>query len=167
MKKKQDFVLPFSGLKMGLHTYEYELDQSFFEACKDFDVTTGSGNAIVAFEKKETMMLLSLKVSSKVETNCFRCNEPTTLSVEGKMNVVIKFGDNEELEDELWILPREAYQIDLFQPIYEAFITSLPTRIVHEDKGCNPDVLKYLSPEESRSTKEEIDPRWNELNNLN
>lgn len=83
------------------------------------------------------------------------------------MNVVIKFGDNEELEDELWILPREAYQIDLFQPIYEAFITSLPTRIVHEEKGCNPDVLKYLSPEESSSTKEEIDPRWNELNNLN
>ena len=167
MKKKNDFNLPFSGLKIGVHAFSYELDQSFFEQCKDFDIESGIGMASVSLEKKETMMILTLEVNCTVDSFCFRCNDPLTIPVFGAMNVVIKFGDQAEINDDLWVLPWDSHQLDLFQPIYEAVITSLPTRFVHDDQGCNPEAIKWLSPEDRQSPDKEIDPRWNDLNNLN
>ncbi|MFM7566386.1 MAG: YceD family protein [Flavobacteriales bacterium] len=167
MKKKHDFILPFSGLKLGVHTQGYELDQSFFEECKDFDIISGTGTALVSLEKKEIMMLLSVQVTCEVDSVCFRCNEPMADLVTGNMNVVIKFGDEPEIDDELWVLPWEAHQLDLFQPIYESVITSLPSRFVHNEQGCNPEALKWLAQEAPSKNKEDIDPRWKKLNNLN
>jgi uncharacterized metal-binding protein YceD (DUF177 family) len=90
------------------------------------------------------------------------------LDVEGQMELIYKFGIEESLDETLVVLSPDSYQIDMFQPIYELLIVSLPSRFVHENDGCDPDVLKFLSKSPvSQEKKTEIDPRWSALNKLN
>ena len=168
MSKSSPFVLQFSGLKLGAHNFEFVLEETFFDSCSSFGVTSGNGNAIAVLEKKETMMLLSFNLSASINVLCDRCNDSLTLAVQGSMELIYKFGTEESLDESLVILPHDSYQIDLFHPLYELFVVSLPSRFIHENDGCDPEILKYLSPsKEEPETKNEIDPRWSALSKLN
>jgi uncharacterized protein len=168
MLKSSPYILQFSGLKLGKHCFEYILEASFFDSCESFGIQSGNGIVNAQLEKKETMMLLSLTIEASIDVLCDRCNENMKLDVEGQMELIYKYGIEESLDESLVILPPDSYQIDMFQPIYELIVVSLPSRFVHANDGCNPDVLKFLSkPPASQEKKTEIDPRWSALNKLN
>jgi uncharacterized metal-binding protein YceD (DUF177 family) len=168
MLKSSPYILQFSGLKLGNHSFEYILEAPFFDSCESFGIQSGNGIVNAQLEKKETMMLLSLTIKASIDVLCDRCNENMQLDVEGQMELIYKFGIEESLDETLVVLSPDSYQIDMFQPIYELLIVSLPSRFVHENDGCDPDVLKFLSkPPVSQEKKTEIDPRWSALNKLN
>lgn len=168
MLKSNSFLLQFSGLKLGKHVFECELDPSFFESCDQFGILTGKGMVDVCLEKKETMMLLSLNLKSSIQTLCDRCNENMALEVKGDMNLIYKFGSEESLDESLVILPHDSYQMDLYQPIYELFIVSLPTRLLHDEKNCDQEIIQRLRTAEQQIKENvNIDPRWSDLDKLN
>ena len=91
-----------------------------------------------------------------------------SLDVNGHMELIYKFGTEESLDESLVILPPDSYQIDMFQPVYELLVVSLPSRFIHPNDGCNPEVLRFLNtPPPSQEKKIELDPRWSALNKLN
>lgn len=168
MLKSSPYILQFSGLKLGNHSFEFILEAPFFDSCESFGIQKGSGIAKAELEKKETMMLLSLTLNATLEVSCDRCNEIMSLDVDGHMELIYKFGIEESLDESLVILPPDSYQIDMFQPAYELLVVSLPSRFIHPNDGCNPEVLKFLnSPQASQEKKIELDPRWSALNKLN
>ena len=58
--------------------------------------------------------------------------------------------------------------MDMFQPMYELLIVSLPSRFIHENDGCDPEVMKFLNSSDTpQDNKNEVDPRWEALNKLN
>jgi uncharacterized metal-binding protein YceD (DUF177 family) len=168
MLKSSPHILPFSGLKLGNHHFEYVLEASFFDSCESFGIHKGIGIAKVQLEKKETMMLLSLTLDAQLEVLCDRCNENMSLDVNGAMELIYKFGTEESLDESLVILPPDSYQIDMFQPLYELLIVSLPSRFIHDNDGCNPEVLRFLNSSDTpQENKNDVDPRWEALNKLN
>jgi uncharacterized metal-binding protein YceD (DUF177 family) len=161
-------MLQFSGLKLGNHVFEYVLEASFFDSCENFGVQNGFGTAKAELDKKETMMILFLKLNTTLEVLCDRCNENMSLDVSGQMELIYKFGTEESLDESLVILPPDSYQIDMFQPVYELLVVSLPTRFIHPNDGCDPEVLRFLNtPPPSQEKIIEPDPRWSALNKLN
>ena len=113
-------------------------------------------------------MLLSLNLKTEVNVLCDRCNEMTCLMVNGNLDLIYKFGDEDSLDETLIVLPYDSFQIDLFQPSYELFVVSLPSRVLHENDACDPEIIKYLSnPNESKTENQSKDPRWSELDKLN
>ena len=62
MKSKNEFVIPFEGLKIGKYLYEYQVDTSFFEEL-DYSIIQG-GDIKVNFnlEKKEPFNCLVIVV---------------------------------------------------------------------------------------------------------
>ena len=92
MLKSSPHILQFSGLKLGNHHFEYELEASFFDSCESFGINKGVGVAKAQLEKKETMMLLSLTLEAQLEVSCDRCNENMSLDVNGTMELIYKFG---------------------------------------------------------------------------
>lgn len=176
MKPLKDYTIPYVGLKVGKHHFDYQIDKKFFEHFEYDDFNDVNVKTELVFEKKTTLLELHFQVSGTVNVNCDITNEPYNQDVNGDFDLVVKFGDdyNDDFED-IVILPHGEYEINVAQYIYELIILSMPAKRIHpgvEDGTLDSDILKKLeelSPkglEEKEETSEDIDPRWNTLKKL-
>ncbi len=175
MKQLKEYTIPFVGLKQGLHQFEYQIDNTFFEHFEYDEFNASAVNVDLEFDKKSTMLELHFKATGTVNVNCDLTNEPFDLPIEDELFLVIKFGQeyNDENE-ELLILPHGEYEVNIQQYIYELIVLGVPSKRVHpgvEDGTLQSDILEKLdelSPKEKSIEKdnEETDPRWDKLKNL-
>ena len=167
---KSAFEIPFVGLKIGVHEFEFDIDNTFFESLPYSLIEKGSLKAWLTLEKKETMLIASFDIDGTVEMECSRCNEPMDVEVYGDMEIIYKFG-HEEVEDEnLIVISPDSYEIDVTQPIYELIVVSLPSRPVHEEGECDEEMVKLIEKFQSKpkdDNDDDTDPRWSALKNLN
>ncbi|MFT5926034.1 MAG: uncharacterized metal-binding protein YceD (DUF177 family) [Rubritalea sp.] len=168
------FILSFAGLKQGKHQFKYEVDNTFFENFGFEEFNSSSILIDAQLDKRNTIMDLLLNATGSINVNCDVTNEPFDLTIEASMDLVIKFGDafNDDNE-ELLILSHGDYEFNIAQYVYEMLVLSIPQKRVHpgvEDGSLESDVLDKLeelsvsSPEENNN--KEIDPRWEALKKL-
>lgn len=173
MKKKSDFTIPFAGLKLGHHTYEFEVDDTFFEELEYSLIKKGSISVSIDLEKKETMLILNFTLAGTVEVECNLCTDPMNQQIDTSYPLIYKFGLEDLEDDSIIVIHPDSYQIDVQHPIYEFLTISLPIRTVHAEGECNQEMLetmnKYLAStnKEEDNNDDEIDPRWSALKNLN
>lgn len=175
MKPLKEYDIQFVGLKLGKHHFDYQIDKKFFEHFEYDDFNDVDVKVDLLFEKKNTLLELHFEVAGTVNINCDTSNEPYDQEIEGEFDLVVKFGDeyNDENEDIL-IVPHGEYEINVAQNIYELIILSMPIKRIHpgiEDGTLESEVLKKLeelSPKglEDKEQTEDIDPRWNTLKKL-
>ena len=174
MKAFKDYIIPFVGLKLGIHQFEYEVGNDFLKLFDFEEYNSSNINVELEFNKKSTFFELSFKAEGTVNVNCDVTTEPFDLPINNELFLVVKFGDefNDENEEVL-IIPHGEYEINVSQYIYECIVLAVPSKRVHpgvEDGTLESDILEHLeslSPSENKSTnEEEIDPRWNKLKNL-
>lgn len=175
MKPLKEYTIQFVGLKLGKHHFEYQIDNKFFEHFEYDEFNDVDISVDLLFEKKSTLLELHFIVKGKVNVNCDTTNEPYDQKVRGTFDLVVKFGEeyNDENEDIL-IISHGDYEINVAQYIYELIILSMPTKRVHPgiaDGTLQSDILEKLeelSPKglEEKEKTEEIDPRWNTLKKL-
>ncbi len=118
---------------------------------------------------------MNLKFPELVNVNCDLSNEPYDQKIKGSLQLVVKFGQefNDENEDIL-IIPHGEYEINIAQYIYELIVLSVPSKLIHpgvKDGTLKSDILEKLeelSPKDldEKENSEEIDPRWNKLKKL-
>lgn len=160
--------IPFVGLKQGVHDFNFEIGNSFFDDFPFSIIEKGSVSVELSLDKKDTVMIGTYKVSGTVLTNCALCNELFDAPIKGEMNIYYKFGDENEEDENLIVLSSEAYKIEPAQQIYELITVSLNANPRHKDGECNQEVLSLLrSYQRGAEEKEESDPRWDKLNKLN
>jgi uncharacterized metal-binding protein YceD (DUF177 family) len=173
--KLKAFNIAFAGLKDGKHEFNFELDNEFFESFGFEDFNSTDVIVDVELDKRSTLMDLAFKGSGTVNVNCDVTDEPFDMPVDATMDVVVKFGDefNDENED-LLILPHGDYQLNVAQYLYEMIVLFIPYKKIHpgiEDGTLKSDVLdklEELKPSGSIETEDDIemDPRWEALKNL-
>ncbi len=175
MKPLKEFTIPFVGLKIGKHNFEYQIKQAFFEYFEYEDFNSVNVKVDVVFEKKTTLLELNFKISGFVNINCDLTNEPYDQAIESEFDLVVKFGDEYSDENiDILIVPHGTYEINIQQYIYELIVLSVPIKRIHpgvEDGTLDSEILKKLdelSPKlkETKEKEEEIDPRWNTLKKL-
>ncbi|MFM7668122.1 MAG: YceD family protein [Bacteroidota bacterium] len=171
MKRKSDYIIPFAGLKLGHHLFDFEIDDTFFEELDYSLIQKGDIHVSIDLEKKETMLILLFSLKGSVESECNLCTDPVDFEIDNTFQLIYKFG-LEEMDDEaIIVIHPDSYQIDVTQPIYEFITVSLPPRIVHEEGECNQEMIeslnKYLSSKKEEPKDDDIDPRWSALKNLN
>ncbi|HER40310.1 MAG TPA: DUF177 domain-containing protein [Salinimicrobium catena] len=174
MRKLKEFTIPFVGLKLGKHRFEYSIDNKFFEHFEYDEFNSADVKVDLLLEKKTTMMELTFRASGTVNIQCDLTNEPYDQPIESELFLVVKFGNeyNDDNED-LLILPHGEYEVNVQQYIYELIVLAVPSKRVHPgviDGTMRSEVLdklEELSPGEKEVKEEEdIDPRWNKLKNL-
>jgi uncharacterized metal-binding protein YceD (DUF177 family) len=174
MKKFKEYIIPFAGLKQGNHQFKYKIDNSFFEAFNYTEFNQTNINVEVQLVKSSTMLELTFTSAGQVNVNCDVSNEPFNLEANGSLELVVKFGEeyNDE-NDEILIIPHGEHQINIAQYIYEMIVLSVPAKRVHpgiEDGTLSSDILAKLEELELKDseeeTKEETDPRWDALKKL-
>ena len=176
MKPIKEFTIPFIGLKLGKHHFDYQIDKAFFEHFEYDDFNDVNISTDLVFEKKTTLLELHFKISGTVNVNCDLSNEPYDQKIKGTFDLVVKFGEeyNDE-HDDILIIPHGEYEINVAQYIYELIILSVPVKRIHpgiKDGSLKSDILKKLeelSPKvikDNKNKSEEVDPRWNTLKKL-
>ncbi|MFW0739021.1 YceD family protein [Flavobacterium sp. N502536] len=176
MSKTKDFLIPFVGLKLGKHHFEYQISNTFF-ANFDYDEFQSSDIKVgLVLEKKSNMLELEFKHKGTVNVPCDLTSEDFDLPLKGKMKLIVRFGEEFNNDnEELLILPHGEHEIDVAQYIYEMIALSVPLKRVHpgvKDGSLQTDALKKLNEltvkEEKKESKQEedIDPRWDKLKQL-
>lgn len=191
MIKEKDFLIQFSGLKLGKHQFEYRIENDFFKLLKYDEFSSCNVHVNAVLFKKDSFMELSLSHQGTVNVPCDVTNEDFDLPINGTLNIVVKFGEtfNNDNED-LLILPQGEFQLNIMQFIYEMIALSVPYKRVHpsiatdyekdevernllndEDWEVTNEVnfVDYETNEETDEqslTNNETDPRWDELKKL-
>ena len=165
------YNIEFKGLKEGLHDFEFEVDNKFFEHFEESLVENGKVRVEVVLEKRSSFMKLHFNIKGWLELTCDRCLEYYEQPIGYETEMFVKYGENEfdDGESVIWINPEE-HQINLAQIIYEFVSLSIPLRHVHPKnssgkRNCNKEMLKklkdYTQPE--TEVKTTTDPRWDAL----
>lgn len=175
MKELKEFTIPFVGLKLGEHRFDFSISKSFFEYFKYEEFNDVDIKLDVLLNKKNTMLEFTLAFEGVVNVNCDITNEPFNQDIKGDYHFVVNFGEVFNNENEaLLIIPHGSYEINIQQYIYESIVLAVPTRKVHpgvENGTLKSDILtklEELRPKQNISFDEgeTTDPRWDELKKL-
>ena len=174
MKPNKDFDIEFVGLKLGLHDFEYNIENTFFENIDFIDFNDINAVVKVKLVKKTTLLELNLESKGTVDINCDITNELFKQSVNNSFDIVVKFGQEFNNEnEEILILPHKVHKLNVEQLIYELITLSIPQKRIHPGvldgtlKSDILDKLNELSPKENVTiNKGEIDPRWEKLKKI-
>ena len=171
VEKLQEYLIPFSVLKEGLHTFSFEAGDMFFARFSNTDVTGGDIKVLVNLQKNNTYLELEFLISGFLRITCDRCLDEFNSKIEANEKIYVRFGEEYcELEDNVIVIPFGDKKIDISQFIYEYSILSLPLRRIHPEDNdgkpaCVGNMLEILEKHSEKKNKLP-DPIWDSLKNI-
>ena len=169
MEKENEFLIPVSGLALGVHNYKFDIKDDFFADMDYSEVKRGAVTVDLEVVREEMMMTLNFRLEGKVLVTCDRCADDFFIPIQSEQVFYIKFGADEADEsDDVAVVPAEEHAYDIRSLVYEYIILSIPIHRVHPEGECNPQVLAMLSHDEEPSDEmeAEVDPRWSALKDV-
>lgn len=176
MKQLNEFLIPFLGLKLGKHQFEYQINNTFFDRFDYHEFENSDIKVNVVLEKKSTMLELAFKHKGTIHVPCDLTGEMFDFPVKSKIKLVVQFGEQFNNDnEELLILPHGEFQLDISQYIYEMIVLSIPLKKVHPGikdgtlKTPELDKLKEMTVKKQKKAEKEVentDPRWDKLKKL-
>ena len=164
MEKGNEFLIPVSGLALGVHDFRFEIKDDFFADLDYSEVKQGTVTVDLHVVREEQMMTLTFHLEGAVCVPCDRCGDEFNIPIQSNQVFYIKLGaeEVEEESDDVVVVPAEEHAYDLRSLIYEYIILSIPIHRVHPEGGCNPEALALLSHDTEPVEEEgdETDPRW-------
>ena len=168
MEKDTEFLIPVSGLALGVHSFKFDIKDDFFADMDYSEVKQADVTVDLEVLKEELMMTLNFHVEGKVLVPCDRCADEFFIPIQSEQVFYIKFGaEGVEESDDVVVVPAEEHAYDIRSLIYEYIILSIPIHRVHPEGECNPQVLAMLSHDEEPTDEETAtDPRWAALKDV-
>ena len=154
MSTPTDFIIPFKGYKIGVHEFDFQIDDALLQAVGDEEMIGADAVAHVTMSKGAGMLTLDVAIEGTVKVECDRCLDELDMPVETHIAMSVKYGDEEsqqehqEGEREIVFIPEDSAELDMSQIIYDYVCLSLPMQRTHGTGGCNPDAMKYYSAPE-------------------
>ena len=171
MKSLSPYLIKFSGLKEGIHLFNYEIGNKFFKNFDYYDFLDAKLFAKLELEKQSTLLNLKFSFNGEIEVQCDVSMESFDLRLETEHAVVVKFKDDIiSTDDKVIFMPAGSHSIDVSHLIYESIILAVPQKKVHpgiENGSLKSEIvekLKALKPK--KNFKEKTDPRWDKLKDL-
>jgi uncharacterized metal-binding protein YceD (DUF177 family) len=176
MKSTNEYLIPFIGLKLGKHQFEFKIGKKFFDEFGFDEFESCDITANVVLDKKATMLEIAFKHKGTVNVPCDLTGEQFDLPIKGAIKLVVQFGEEFNNDnDEMLILPHGEHQIDVSQYIYEMIVLSIPQKRIHpgvKDGTLQTEALNKLKELQVKEVKkekkeeEDTDPRWDQLKKL-
>ena len=171
MKSLSPYLIKFSGLKEGIHLFNYELGNKFFKNFDYYDFLDAKLFARLELEKQSTLLNLKFSFSGEIEVQCDVSMESFNLDLETEHAVVVKFKDDIiSTDDKVIFMPAGSHSIDVSHLIYESIILAVPQKKVHpgiENGSLKSEIVEKLEAlKPKKNFKEKTDPRWDKLKDL-
>lgn len=168
------YEINYVGLGLGQHEFEYGINDRFFESLDYSPIKKGELQVKLILDKRENLFTLHFNITGTLMVACDRCTEAFELPVANTADQIVKFGEGHNTDnDEIIILGKNEYKIDLAPLLYEFILLAVPLIHYHPDKadgtpGCDPEVLKDIQRfvNENKEEQDSNDPRWDALKNI-
>ena len=173
MSNRREFEIAFVGLKPGVHEFEYQVNDKFFEEYNEQDFRNASALVKLKLEKSSGFMILRFEVGGVTEVTCDRCNNNLPLQLFDEFTITVKMTDdpdmmNDQEEDpDVYYISRGESHLGVKNWIYEFINLSIPMQKTCEYENmdgphCNPaarEILKKMRTEENGGSN----PIWKGL----
>ena len=166
------YKISFSGLQIGHHEFDFQINDQFFESFEKSKVQQGNLALNVGMEKSETMLQLHFNFKGEVNVICDRCLDEFLFPMEFQELLIVKFGfEAHEESENILVIQSNDYEVVIAQYIYEYISVNLPMQLIHPDlengeSTCNQEFLKNFTIKEEDKKKDVMDPRWEALKKL-
>lgn len=174
MNHRREFEIAFVGLKPGIHEYEYEIADRFFEAFQQQDFFNCKATVKLVLDKKQGFMLLKFEMGGNLEVVCDRCNNNLPLDLWEEFNITVKMVEEPELmnsqedDPDVYYISNSESHIDVANWIYEFINLSIPMqRTCNFEKmdgpHCNPGAREVLNKMSDEKGEQKENPIWKGL----
>ncbi len=174
MGHRREFEIAFVGLKPGIHTFEYEITDKFFESFQQQDFINCKANIKLSLDKKNSFMLLKFELGGSLEVTCDRCNNNLPLELWDDFNITVKIVEdaeqmnNQEEDPDVYYINSGESHLNVSDWIYEFINLSIPMqRTCNFEKMdgpyCNPEVLNVLKKMNEVENEKKENPIWKGL----
>ncbi|MDR1679518.1 MAG: DUF177 domain-containing protein [Prevotellaceae bacterium] len=167
------------------YSFQYELNNDFFEKIDSPEVQKGSVTAIVTLSKKANTFELNFVLEGVVIVACDRCLDEMEQPINYRGKMIVKFGKEfSQEDDDIVIVPEAEGEINIAWFLYEFIVLSIPAKCIHAPGKCNKIMASKLrkhlvldhdddenenfdevdlTGEDNETT---VDPRWDGLRNI-
>ena len=153
---RREYDIAFVGLKQGIHEYQYQVNDKFFEPYQEQDFHNCKANIKLTLDKQNGFMLLKFEIGGALETTCDRCGSTVLpLNLWDEFSVVVKLAEDPdqmnatEEDPDVHYIARGESHLHIADWIYEFVNLSIPMQRMcsEEQMGsdfCDNDVLAML-----------------------
>ncbi|GAA4329821.1 DUF177 domain-containing protein [Mucilaginibacter gynuensis] len=172
MKSLRKYSIPFTGLALGKHRFEFDITDSFFDEFEYSLVKKGNLKCVVELEKQETMLILDFHITGTVNMNCDRCLSEYLQPVDIEEQQIAKFTEEEiDGDDDIITLGKNDHEISIAALVYEYINVSVPFIAACSNEGngrdCDKVMLESLEKLSANDEQDETtDPRWDALKKI-
>ena len=172
LKSLKTYSIPFTGLKLGKHDFDYEVNNAFFDQFEYSLVKKAELKCHVEMEKQETMLILNFHIKGTIGMTCDKCLAGFPHPVDIHEQQIAKFSEEGPDEDEEIItLTKNDHEIDIAGLIYEYVNVAMPFIAVCSDEGntpyCDKEMIARLNALSGQGDEnEKTDPRWDALKKI-
>ncbi len=166
------FTLPVKGLHIGLHEYQFDINDDFFKLSDTELIESGNFKVNLVIDKNMDMMILNIDFEGFWKTVCDRCTADIDLPITGNNEILIKYADKELDDGDIIYIMKESTELNVAKIILDSIIVGLPIQKTYdcddeEPRPCDDTVLDRLSgwddEEEEIKTSTDI---WSNLSGL-
>ena len=171
LKSLKTYSIPFTGLKLGKHHFDYVVTDAFFSEFEYSLVKKADLKCDVELEKQETMIILNFYIAGTIDLTCDKCLSEYPQPVNIHEQQVAKFSEETIDDDEIITLNKNDHEINIAGLIYEYINVAAPFIAVCANEGntpyCDKEMLDRLNKLSANSEQSEnIDPRWDVLKKI-
>ena len=164
-----EYLIPIRGLKIGLHHYNFQINQEFFSNFPDSLIDNGEFEVQLDFEKRIDLFELVFSYNGFFNTACDRCLVNIDFPIKGKNQMIIKFAEEFLEEAEVEYIPLKTEKLNVAKYIYEFICLAVPFVKVYDcqaerEKPCDEKMLAFL--EKEKAEKPVNNPLWDNLKNI-
>jgi uncharacterized metal-binding protein YceD (DUF177 family) len=174
MSFRREYESAFVGLRPGIHEFDYQVDDSFFEEFQEQDFKNCKAHVKLILEKSSSsFLILKFEMGGSVEVICDRCNNNLPLQLFEEFVITVKMVEepevmNEQEEDpDVYYISKTESHLDVKAWIYEFINLSIPMQRTCEFENmdgpyCNATARALLKGMKAESREQE-NPIWKDL----
>ncbi len=170
---KSEYLIQFGGLPVGLHEFEFDVNDKFFSKIENSEVQSGDIKVKAILTKQNHLLQMNFEFEGTVKVDCDRCLKGFDFPIEGEDKLIIKHGNPEESNDEILVIEEGDEQFDVSHYLYEYIILAIPARRVPCELDAEEFVCDYETKDkldsitsDSDETENKNNPMWEQLSKL-
>lgn len=171
MSNLEQFKIDLKKLNGGDGTFEFDLDDAYFEAIDAPVVRRGRLHTSLSIHYIKGCYELDFRTTGSVVLPCDLCLDDMNQELATGDHLIVKFGECNSEDDDLVILGEDEGILDVSWYIYESIELSIPLKHVHAPGKCNPAMMKILKEHSAARSGDgddetSVDSRWEALSKL-
>ena len=125
MDRLKPYKIDLHGLKEGVNTLGFRLDDEYFSAVEAEDVRQGCLDAVVEIVRKASLFEVNFNIKGTVLVPCDLCLDDMEQPVKAESRLVVKFGKENSEDDDLVIVDENEGILDVSWFMYESIVLNL------------------------------------------